>query len=802
MLLTVFFLGCGQPHTLRSEGIGEKSSKKVDEPKSSFEKPKSVGEASIVDAGPEQDGVYEAPEETGGHDFPEVQEGKPFPEEMHSDGGEGILNPEKHVPEHKVPEQPSTQPSRCALPTVPVQKMGSRNHKGVKWSWDQKYIVSWTYNKIYVWDVATGLQVRKISGLDYTKGNPVLSPSQPYVAFVSGPFPHSLHVVNFITGKRVHSWKISNRIQGHKILGRMGQQFLGWRKKGTQLVLAHNNGALVWSITSGKQSHTIFWNNNFFDLRFATQPLGTRIAISKLGQKNGEVFIWDWDIQRTKPIASFKTGLYPIWGVSLSGDGKWLAVASRDEAQIWSVAQKKMVKKLQGGKHCVSTPQFHPNGSHLLCSSKTWGVKLEVWDFIKGMHVRTLELPGPSIYSTAISPNGSSLLLLSRFIRVYSWAGKYGFTIEPSYITSSNAIETVVASADTSTFVSAGSGAIVWKDGAAPHIKPISRWSHDARLSANGGVLLLLGRFRADFYDTKTGKVLSSQSYGGDAVDLHPDGKSFAYQHYSGVKIFSTTGRAKELHTIPLRGIKSLGYHPSGKWLFVVSNDIKIYDTKTWKVWRTLQETPTNVVWSPDGRTLAVHGRQLKIYETVRWTSILTVPVPSRGIQWSFKSDKLAIWQQDKITIWSPVQRKMLLSIPTTEKNNIKALLAWHSDGNIIAVHSLKHASITVLWDTQTGKKVKELNVIPDSSLHFGRSSGRLYVSGRQSVEVWGCPCKLGTVRSCYTEPLETKGIGICRAGKQRCYPGGWGKCSGEAFAMTERSGDKLDSNCNGHLDR
>lgn len=57
-----------------------------------------------------------------------------------------------------------------------------------------------------------------------------------------------------------------------------------------------------------------------------------------------------------------------------------------------------------------------------------------------------------------------------------------------------------------------------------------------------------------------------------------------------------------------------------------------------------------------------------------------------------------------------------------------------------------------------------------------------------------------GAQRRCYTGPVETRSIGICRDGVQTCRDQRWGPCEGEILPEAEVC-DGLDRNCNGIVD-
>ncbi|MEM2974264.1 MAG: MopE-related protein, partial [Candidatus Micrarchaeia archaeon] len=70
-----------------------------------------------------------------------------------------------------------------------------------------------------------------------------------------------------------------------------------------------------------------------------------------------------------------------------------------------------------------------------------------------------------------------------------------------------------------------------------------------------------------------------------------------------------------------------------------------------------------------------------------------------------------------------------------------------------------------------------------------------------------GCVfCVQGQMRSCYTGPSGTVGVGVCRNGTQTCPTVGywsptWPSCNGQITPSADVCGDQLDNNCNGWAD-
>jgi hypothetical protein len=72
--------------------------------------------------------------------------------------------------------------------------------------------------------------------------------------------------------------------------------------------------------------------------------------------------------------------------------------------------------------------------------------------------------------------------------------------------------------------------------------------------------------------------------------------------------------------------------------------------------------------------------------------------------------------------------------------------------------------------------------------------------SGASSVSSGQAACTPGAVAACYTGPLGTEGVGLCKGGQKTCraHGQGWGACEGEVTPVPETCATPGDDDCNG----
>ncbi|MDQ3264447.1 MAG: FG-GAP-like repeat-containing protein [Myxococcota bacterium] len=113
----------------------------------------------------------------------------------------------------------------------------------------------------------------------------------------------------------------------------------------------------------------------------------------------------------------------------------------------------------------------------------------------------------------------------------------------------------------------------------------------------------------------------------------------------------------------------------------------------------------------------------------------------------------------------------------------------WYfGDGSMAIGPSVRHAYAF-------GGTFTALLVVRDTQGGVGAATRAVTVSGAPAV------CSNGEVRSCYSGPDGTAGVGVCAAGSQNCLSGAWQPCAGESVPGEEVCGDSQDGDCDGTAD-
>src|SRR5262249_19082996 len=146
------------------------------------------------------------------------------------------------------------------------------------------------------------------------------------------------------------------------------------RPDGAMIAATSNADLILWDASTGKVIHRLMgpgyggWSLDF-------SPDGKTLA------STSDWPIRLWGVARGK-MAEEHRPLKRPGTIRFSPDGKHLALCGDDGAlMVWSVAEKKVVKQMQGHERRVSGVAWSPDGARLFSTAEDCTIRL--WDWTK-----------------------------------------------------------------------------------------------------------------------------------------------------------------------------------------------------------------------------------------------------------------------------------------------------------------------------------------------------------------------------------------------------------------------------------
>jgi WD40 repeat protein len=162
----------------------------------------------------------------------------------------------------------------------------------------------------------------------------------------------------------------------------------------------------LWDVATGREVRTLSGHAGSVN-SVAFSPDGRLLASGGCSGGWVDDRIQLWDVSSGQRLRLFQGHTYCVNSVAFSPDGRLLASSSWYEIKLWEVASGSLVRSLSGGPTWLRPVAFSPDGRLLASSSDDRTIKL--WDVATGREVRTLTGHTGSVYSVAFSPDGRLL---------------------------------------------------------------------------------------------------------------------------------------------------------------------------------------------------------------------------------------------------------------------------------------------------------------------------------------------------------------------------------------------------------
>jgi RNA polymerase sigma factor (sigma-70 family) len=444
---------------------------------------------------------------------------------------------------------------------------------------------------VYLWEVATGKEIRKIAGPEGFVEALAVSPDGKRLAS-GGPSPAHLGPDGKLvaTAPKIHLWDIATGKEVRTLEGPRWVRQLIFSPDGKTLLSSDSSEGMIrrWDVTTGKETaqYRVPGATTFGPMSLLpggkTLLVACGAGLQLLDLASGK----EVRSPRAKGHRSF------VYRLSYSPDSKSLLSTGDTETLMWDVATSKITHEFKnsGG----SMARFSPDGK-TLCKR---GVDnhLELWDVATHKRIRQIEEPKNATMrrSFGFSPDGKTLISgSSAGVRLYDVAtGKilHGF----------DSIQDAKFSPDGKTL-----GALSKEDWFKGEEPKLDLWDVATRKRVRQFELEKLGPFEVDSFL---------------ALEFSPDGKILAVSRHSAVCLLDVA-TGKLIRKLPLNGKQVfMAFSPDGKtlatggWFFTHSiedRDVHLWETATGKEIGTLKGHRGGVIalaYSPDGKTLATGG--------------------------------------------------------------------------------------------------------------------------------------------------------------------------------------------------
>jgi mono/diheme cytochrome c family protein len=182
---------------------------------------------------------------------------------------------------------------------------------------------------------------------------------------------------------------------------------LAWSKDGKWIVVGTYKKAEVFEASTGRRAASL---SGYADVvrALAFSPNGDQLAAAGgVPGQGGEIKLWsvaDW-----KPVRSMQGHADSIYGVAWRTDGKQLVSASYDKTlKLWDPSNGAALADLKDHADAVYACAYHANGKFLATGSADRSVR--VWDPAKGTRIYTLAGHTEMVTALAFHPTAEQLV--------------------------------------------------------------------------------------------------------------------------------------------------------------------------------------------------------------------------------------------------------------------------------------------------------------------------------------------------------------------------------------------------------
>ena len=512
--------------------------------------------------------------------------------------------------------------------TVPV---GNEIYR-IRFTPDDKQIVTMSLGGIQLWDTETGMHVRTLPLEAEILGNIVFSPDGTKIATLDNDGQGSdktavIRIFDRATGELLSKTKLP-----FVVTTAIGYE--GLSPDLTYAAIPRNDPislVQVFDLRTGKVVATLEGHNSYIS-EATYSPDGKRI-LTVSNDTTAKV----WDAETGKELFTLNGHTSALTRAVFSPDGKKIATCERAAViKIWDAETGKELLALRGHSNSIAAIRWRPDGKQF--ASAGLDPRIILWDAETGQQLVSIPAHGDLMNDLAFSPDGKHLVSASRDKTAKIWDLAPDHELRAFHIPSLMRLrfsqdQTRYAFSQrdgTLTVADAASGKAILtippaNDEPAPEFM--------VALNANGS---LFAAQRSDgivgVWDVSSGKQVAFFTNHADTqmtrMGFSPDGKLLATANRDGAAKVWDLVTGQSVMTIKVgdgtlvTGIRGATFSPDGKRLLAGTNDGKLY---AWDLssWREIfsQQLHTNVIWGidyrPDGKHIVTssHDRTAKVLD-------------------------------------------------------------------------------------------------------------------------------------------------------------------------------------------